>query len=92
MGLIWLDALFGPNPVHGADIVNAGLTPGGNEILLPVVRADSIGLARLRFDAADGTGLFGNKEELLADWQLRLGLAPQQAAETAPETAVADPE
>ena len=85
-GLIWVDAVFGPSAVHGAEIVYSDSVPGGEGLVLPVVGAGSIGVASVRFEAPDGTGLFGNKDELLATWRDRLGLnvpAPPERPVTA---------
>jgi WD40 repeat protein len=52
-GLIWLDAIFGPRSVQGGNIVVSSETSAGNEIHLPVIRAGSVALARLRFDSGE---------------------------------------
>ena len=72
-GLIWLDAVFGPNPVHGTGLVHPPRESDRAAIYLPVLRGGTLELARLDFDAMDGPGLFGNREELIADWSTRLG-------------------
>jgi len=74
-GLIWLDAILAPRPVHGGNIVVAGATSAGNEIQLPVIRGGSVTLARLRYDAAAAPGLFGNRDELIEEWRAKLGMA-----------------
>jgi WD40 repeat protein len=73
-GLIWLDAILAPRPVHGGSIVANAATSAGNEIRLPVVRAGSVTLAQLRFDSSETPALFGNRDELLEEWRTRLGL------------------
>ena len=83
-GLIWRDAIFGPNPVHGAGIVTASPSSVDHDIYLPVARAGSITLTGLRFEAAEGPGLFGGKDELLTDWRVRLGLFPELEGEETP--------
>jgi WD40 repeat protein len=91
-GVIWNDAIFGPSPVHGTGIVSKPNESGRTEVFMPVMRAGTVGVARLKFDLADGQGLFGNKDELIADWRARLGmpsLTEQAAAQLAePGTAV----
>ena len=74
-GLIWLDAILAPRPVHGGNIIVAAATSEGNEIQLPVTRGGSLTLARLRYDAAATPGLFGNRDELIEEWRAKLGLA-----------------
>jgi hypothetical protein len=73
-GLIWLDAILAPRPVHGGNIVVSAATSAGNEIELPVIRGGSVTLARLRYDAADSPGLFGNRDELIDEWLAKLGM------------------
>ena len=93
-GVIWNDAIFGPRPIHGSGIVSKQTQAGRTEVFLPVMRAGAVGLARLRFDVADGQGLFGNKDELLADWRTRLGIPAlsEQVALQAAEPETATPE
>ena len=76
-GLIWLDAIFGPRPAHGGRIVVSKATSAGNEIQLPVSRAGSITLAQLRFDSTETPALFGNRDELIAEWREKLGMATE---------------
>jgi hypothetical protein len=81
-GLIWLDSLFAPKALAGARMV-FGHDPNatsianavGSHLFLPVVRDGGVHLALLRFDDSEGTGLFGNRENLLAEWQARLSIA-----------------
>jgi len=80
-GLIWLDAIFGPKPMHGAGIVVGSGTSTGNEIHMPIARAGSVSVAKLQFAATEGPGLFGNMDELLDEWQTRLGLVADSEAE-----------
>ncbi len=75
-GLIWLDAIFGPKAVPGAGMI----VRAAGEVLVPVARAESIGLTRLRFPVSEGPGLFGNRDDLLAEWRERLGLAAKPPA------------
>jgi WD40 repeat protein len=76
-GLIWLDAIYGPSPAHGGGIVVSTATSAGNEIHLPVMRAGAVKLARLRFDASGAPGLFGNRDDLIREWQDRLGMTTE---------------
>jgi WD40 repeat protein len=75
-GLIWLDAIFGPKALPGAGMV----VREASEVLVPVARADSIGLTQLRFPVSEGPGLFGNKDDLLAEWRERLGMSADPPA------------
>ena len=82
-GLIWLDAILAPRPVHGGNIVANAATSAGNEIRLPVVRAGSVTLAQLRFDSSETPALFGNRDELIEEWRTRLGLETEHRWGTA---------
>ena len=85
-GLIWLDSLFAPKALPGARLVfgvAANAVTGnavGSHLYLPVASDDGFRLAQMRFDDSEGTGLFGNRENLLAEWQARLSI-PVVAAE-----------
>jgi hypothetical protein len=78
-GLIWLDAVLAPRPLHGSRMIFGGTNnqmanPLGNRVLIPVSSGDFVQLTELSFDASGGVALFGNKDELLAEWRGRLGL------------------
>jgi WD40 repeat protein len=73
-GLIWLDAILAPRPVHGGNILVTTATSAGNEIQLPVIRGGSVTLARLQYNAAGTPGLFGNRDELIEEWLAKLGM------------------
>ncbi len=77
-GLIWLDAVLAPRPIHGSRMIfgdsnNQTANPLGNRVLIPVSSDGFVQLTELYFDASGGAALFGNKDELLAEWRLRLG-------------------
>ncbi len=76
-GLIWLDAIFGPRPAHGGSIIVNSATSAGNEIQLPVMRADAVGLTQLRFDSSEAAALFGDSDELIEEWRDKLGMATE---------------
>ncbi len=76
-GLIWLDAIFGPKPARGGGIIVSSVASAGNEIHLPVVRADGITLSRLLFDSGETPGLFGNRDELIQEWRGKLGMTTE---------------
>ncbi|MDJ0749757.1 MAG: AAA-like domain-containing protein [Woeseiaceae bacterium] len=73
-GLGWVDAVFSPKPLNGAGVV---FGPDGsdtaNRAYLPAARGGFIELVELPFPGASTAALFGNKDELLAEWKMRLG-------------------
>lgn len=73
-GLHWVDSVFSPKPLNGARIV---FGPSGsdtaNRAYLPAARNGFVELVELGFPGSSNPGLFGNKEELLAEWRQRLG-------------------
>jgi len=78
-GLRWQDAMFAPRPVPGSRMVfgnssNDSPAALGNRIFIPVSGDGFVHLAELGFDGSPGVALFGNKDELLTEWQLRLGM------------------
>ncbi len=78
-GLVWLDAVLAPRPTHGSrmifgDMNGQSANPLATRVLIPVSGDGLVQLTELSFDASRGAALFGNKEELLAEWRLRLGL------------------
>jgi len=76
-GLIWLDAILAPRPVHGGSIVISTATSAGNEIQLPVIRTGSITLQQLQFDSSGIPGLFGHHDELIEEWREKLGMTTE---------------
>ncbi len=82
-GLVWLDAILVPKALASARMVfgdprvdqSAAL---GNHFYLPVAADGYPRLAELNFSAAHAHGLFGNKEQLLEEWQRRLAIVPAQ--------------
>jgi hypothetical protein len=77
-GLRWQDAVFAPPVVPGSKIVfadPAGDTAAalGNRFFVPVSADSFLQMKALSFDGVRGAALFGNKEELLAEWRQRLG-------------------
>ncbi len=79
-GLNWVDAMFAPPALPGSRIV-FGPGRGGDELVTPVLRDGSLQLATLRLVDTEGPGLFGNRDELIAEWQARLSsvLEPSEA-------------
>ena len=83
MGLIWMDAILGPKAANGAGMVfgpysNAAAATG-SRLYVPVAGDTFVRLAELNFDDDQGSGLFGNKQQLLEDWNRRLGLRVAEA-------------
>jgi hypothetical protein len=58
-----------------ADPGHNAAAPLGNRLFVPVSGDGFVKLLMLSFDGAQGTALFGNKDELLVEWRQRLGLA-----------------
>lgn len=74
-GLMWLDAAFVPNGLPGRQIVHGSRDPSdpaAHRAYLPVVRNAFVEFVELGFRAPSSPGLFGNKDELLAEWQTKL--------------------
>lgn len=81
-GLHWVDSVFTPKPLNGARIVfGAAETSTANRAYLPAARNGFIELVELAFPGSTHPGLFGNREELLADWRQRLGQTDEPAVE-----------
>lgn len=82
-GLIWIDALFGPRPISGAGLVlgdGSGRPNVANRIFLPVARNSYIELVELSFSGSAVSGLFGNKDELLAEWRSRISAGHREGS------------
>jgi WD40 repeat protein len=73
-GLRWIDSVFAPKPLQGAGIV-FGLGDDANRAYLPAARNGFVELVELAFPGSSQTGLFGNRQDLLAEWSARLGRA-----------------
>lgn len=72
---MWLDSVFVPNALAGRQIVHGGVSqsdPAAHRAYLPVVSDPFVKLVELGFRAPSSPGLFGNKDELLAEWQTKL--------------------
>ena len=53
--------------------------PVGSYLFLPVFGDGGVHLAQMRFDDSEGNGLFGNRENLLAEWRARLSISGDEA-------------
>ncbi len=74
-GLVWSDALFVPRTLNGAGIVRGDGTPGSSvahRMYLPVAKNGYVEIFELAFGGSSSTGLFGNKDELFAEWRERI--------------------
>lgn len=69
-GLLWRDALLVPRIAGNA----APLAAHGDSFILPTVFDGEFELTNFRYSGAQGSGLFGNREELLAEWRSRFSL------------------
>ena len=73
-GLHWVDSVVSPKPLNGARIV---FGPAGsdtaNRSYLPAARNGFVELVELAFPGSARPGLFGSRDELLAEWRARLG-------------------
>jgi hypothetical protein len=75
-GLHWADAVFSPKPLNGARIVfGAAETEDAYRAYLPTARNGFLELVELPFPRSTHPGLFGRKDDLLSNWQSRLGYA-----------------
>ncbi len=82
-GLIWMDAVFAPRPLDGAGIVHGNgttETEAGHRMYLPVAKNGFVELVELGFSRSASTGLFGNKDELLAEWLARINAVPLEGS------------
>ncbi|HZW60237.1 MAG TPA: proprotein convertase P-domain-containing protein, partial [Woeseiaceae bacterium] len=84
-GLVWLDALRAPRPLHGSRMVfdtlaaappneQPVLDPLGESVLLLTRDAGFAEVAELSFNFDRGPLLFGTRDELLTAWRRRLAL------------------
>ncbi|MDA1064184.1 MAG: hypothetical protein O2907_07635, partial [Proteobacteria bacterium] len=77
-GLRWIDAVFAPRSISTARMVfgadNLPSAVAGNRVFLPVAGEGYVQLLELTLDNSRGSALFGNKEELRAEWQHRFGM------------------
>jgi len=75
MGLHWIDSVISPKPLNGAKIV---FGPAGsdavNRAYAAAARNGFVELVELPFPGSARPGLFGNREDLLAEWRARLGV------------------
>ncbi len=85
-GLNWLDAVLAPKALASARMVFGDpkvdqAAALGNRFFLPVAADGYPRLAELSFSASHAQGLFGNKDELLYEWQRRLAFVPAQSSD-----------
>ena len=79
-GLTALDSVMVPDTLSGSRMVfglpDDASSANAGAFFLPVARDGNIELSRIRFETADGPGLFGNRESLLSEWRARLAIVP----------------
>ena len=78
-GLTWANAVHAPVSSGTAQMVfgETGKRNGsasGNRIFVPASGDGFMRLVEIRFGAGHGTGLFGNKDELLQEWRRKLAM------------------
>jgi len=83
-GLIWLDAILVPKALANSRMVFGDPAVDeaaalGNRFYLPVAADGFPRLAEMSFTASQWPGLFGDKDELLRDWQRKLAFVPPQS-------------
>lgn len=72
-GLTWTDAVYVPKPLHGAGIVHGPISDGrGHLMYQPVASGGYFELIKLDFSGLGSAGLFGSREDLLAEWRSRV--------------------
>jgi WD40 repeat protein len=80
-GLFWVDSVISPKPLNGGQIV---FGPAGSETAnrayFPAARNGFVDLVELAFPGSARPGLFGNRNDLLAEWRLKLGAASAQGS------------
>lgn len=85
-GLMWIDAMLAPKSLDHArmvfgDAATDNAATLGNRLFLPVAGDGVVQLADLRFTNPRGPGLFGNKDQLLAEWRSKLAVGDPENAE-----------
>jgi WD40 repeat protein len=74
-GLRWIDSVFSPKPLNGARIVfGPPDTPTANRPFLPAARNGFLEIVELPYPGSSSPGLYGSRDELLAEWSRRLGV------------------
>jgi hypothetical protein len=78
-GLHWVDSVISPKPLNGARIVFGPVgSDTANRAYFPAARNGFVDLVELAFPGSARPGLFGNREDLLAEWRDRLGVSVAQ--------------
>jgi WD40 repeat protein len=73
-GLYWIDSAFSPKPLNGGRIVfGPPDSKTANRAYLPAARNGFVELVELAFPGSSSPALFGNRNDLLAEWRTRLG-------------------
>jgi hypothetical protein len=78
-GLYWIDSAFSPKPLNGGRIVfGPPDSKTANRAYLPAARNGFIELVELAFPGSSSPALFGNRNDLLAEWRTRLGYSVEE--------------
>jgi WD40 repeat protein len=80
IGLSWLNAAMIPVALPSAQLVfgdaaSNSASASGNRVFVATAGDSFMRLVEVRFGAGQGAGLFGNKDELLEEWQRKLPAA-----------------
>jgi len=76
-GLHWLKTAYGPGALPGSRIVFGDSQDAqGRTAFVPVADARFIRVAELAFGPSESAGLFGSRDDLLDEWNTRLGAVP----------------
>jgi WD40 repeat protein len=82
-GLNWMDAQFVARPLNGAGLVRGNGTDeskSGHKMYLPVASNSYIELVELSFSGSTSPGLFGNRFDLVKEWQSRVNATPLEGS------------
>jgi WD40 repeat protein len=75
-GLHWIDALPAPLPLQGGGLIlGSGISKASSSyrVFLPTARNSYIELTEVDFARYAAPGLFGSREDLLQEWQQKIG-------------------
>ncbi|MDH3266681.1 MAG: hypothetical protein OEM25_06925, partial [Gammaproteobacteria bacterium] len=84
VGLLWTNSILAPKAIPGSRLVfgdpatdsSAAL---GGRFFLPVAGDGRVRLAELNFITTGAPGLFGNKDQLIAEWRRKLAIVAAQS-------------
>ena len=82
-GLNWIDAIFMPQVLDGAEIVYGNGSPdtsAGHKMYMAAPRNGYVEFVELSFSGSSSAGLFGNKDGLLQEWRERITAVPREGS------------